>query len=71
MHEHRGLPLLRGSTEDPGGGRQAPPSRDGGDGNTPPQPWTVERARAFTMPIGKYKGRTVAQIGLADLHYLK
>jgi hypothetical protein len=36
----------------------------------PPQPWTLERARAFKMPIGKYKGRTIGQIALADPEYL-
>ena len=36
-----------------------------------PLPWTPERARAFTMPIGKYKGRTIAQIGLADRPYVE
>jgi uncharacterized protein (DUF3820 family) len=24
--------------------------------------WTIERARAFTMPYGKHKGRTVAEL---------
>ena len=25
-------------------------------------PWTIDRARAFEMPFGKYKGRTVGRI---------
>jgi hypothetical protein len=47
--------------------RDRPPPR----GNPPPQPWTPERARNFKMPIGKYKGKTVGQIGLVDLPYLE
>jgi hypothetical protein len=37
----------------------------------PAQPWTLERAQRFTMPIGKYRGSTMAQIALADPAYLE
>lgn len=52
------------------GGRQSRPNGHAG-GHTPAQPWTIERARAFVMPLGKYKGRTIGQIGLADPAYLE
>jgi hypothetical protein len=53
------------------GPREPPRGHDPPRGNPPPQPWTAERARNFKMPIGKYKGRTVGQIGLVDIAYLE
>jgi hypothetical protein len=47
------------------------PTRQNGSGGyqQPAQPWTPERARAFKMPFGKYRDRTMAQITLADPSY--
>lgn len=33
--------------------------------------WTIERARAFVMPIGRYKGQTVEQIAEHDREWLE
>jgi uncharacterized protein (DUF3820 family)/predicted RNA-binding Zn-ribbon protein involved in translation (DUF1610 family) len=36
-------------------------------------PWTIERANAFTMPFGKYQGRSVGELALtpAGKDYLR
>jgi hypothetical protein len=41
------------------------------NGNLPPQPWTLERAEAFVMPFGKYRGFTIGAIGRTNRGYLE
>lgn len=36
-----------------------------------PKPWSLERARAFRAPFGKYRGRTVAELAEIDRGYLE
>lgn len=35
------------------------------------RPWTVERAAAFVVPIGKHKGRTMAEIAKSDRGWIE
>lgn len=37
-----------------------------------PKPWTPERAAAFTLPFGKFRGKTVGELAKSDdgLRYL-
>lgn len=46
---------------------QPQPQRRRQDGSLEPAPMTPERAEAFTMPFGKFKGLSLAQID-ADGH---
>jgi hypothetical protein len=32
------------------------------DGSWGPAPWTFQRAHAFVMPFGKFKGKTIGEI---------
>lgn len=41
------------------------------DGGREPADMTSERAANFTMPFGKYRGRTLADIGEQDIGYLR
>jgi uncharacterized protein (DUF3820 family) len=47
------------------------PPRERKPWEKPPQPWSLERARAFTMPFGKHEGKTMAEIAQADRGYVR
>lgn len=41
------------------------------DGGLEPAEMTPERAAAFVLPIGKYRGMTVGDVGARDVEYLR
>jgi hypothetical protein len=42
------------------------PQRRRPDGSLEPAPMTIERARAFVLPFGKFQGRTLEDVGSTD-----